>query len=152
MRLAVEVPEADLKELTAGQKVRVELDWNQDDGVSYEGTVDMISALGTVGEESTVYTMYVSFQPDENTRYGMTAIVTTMEEEKQEESDPANENTEENNADSYADAANPGNESGKDGIPGENRHGDGERPSGGRPGRNGTGQDNPDESDINDTE
>lgn len=74
-----EVTETDLSELTVGQQVKVELDWNQDHGVSYEGTVEMISALGTVGEESTTYPVYISFIPDENTRYSMSALVTTLE-------------------------------------------------------------------------
>ncbi len=72
-----DVAEADLKELSVGQRMKVELDWNQDLGVSYEGRVEMISALGTQGEESVTYPVYVSFVPDENTRYGMTALVTT---------------------------------------------------------------------------
>ena len=79
-QVAANVAEADLKDLSVGQKVKVELDWNQDLGVSYEGTVEMISALGTVGEESTTYPVYISFTPDVNTRYSMTAVVTTLEE------------------------------------------------------------------------
>ncbi len=81
MRVAVNVPELDLRELRIGQKVVVELDWNQDDGVSYEGTVEMISSLGTEGSENPSFKAYVSFVPDENTRYGMSALVTTLEEE-----------------------------------------------------------------------
>ena len=75
------VSETDLKELSVGEKVKVELDWNQDLDVSYDGTVEMISALGTAGEENTTYPVYISFQPDENTRYGMTALVTTLDGE-----------------------------------------------------------------------
>ncbi|MBQ9210380.1 MAG: HlyD family efflux transporter periplasmic adaptor subunit [Clostridia bacterium] len=80
--VVADVAEADLQDLSLGQKVKVELDWNQDQGVSYEGTVDLISALGTIGEESTTYPVYISFTPDENTRYGMTAVVTTLEEDE----------------------------------------------------------------------
>ena len=85
--VAAEVPEADLKELFVGQKVEVELDWNQDRGIVYEGEIALISGLGTVGEESTTYTVYVSFQPDEYTRYSMTAVVTTLEELEEPEED-----------------------------------------------------------------
>ena len=81
VRVVANVPEADLKELSVGQKVKVELDWNQDQGVSYDGIVEMISALGTVGEESTTYPVYVKFTPDEDTRYSMTAMVSTLEKE-----------------------------------------------------------------------
>ena len=79
--VAAEVAETDLNDLQVGQKVKVELDWNQDQGISYEGQVEMISHLGTVGEESTTFPVYISFQPDENTRFGMTALVSTLEEE-----------------------------------------------------------------------
>ena len=83
--VSAEVAETDLTQIQEGQKVKVELDWNQDLGVSYEGTIEMISALGTVGEESTTYPVYVSFLPDENTRYSMTALVTTLEGEAEEQ-------------------------------------------------------------------
>ena len=76
-----QVNEMDLKELSLGQKVKVELDWNEETGVSYEGTVAMISAVGEVGSDSTGYPVYVTFEPDEGTRYHMTAQVTTLEDE-----------------------------------------------------------------------
>ncbi len=92
MRVVVEVPEMDLKEVQVGQKVIVELDWNQDDGVTYEGIVDMVSSLGTSGTDAVTYKAYISFVPDENTRYGMTALVTTVEEkEETEETEEAEE-------------------------------------------------------------
>ena len=78
--VAANVAETDLQDLQIGQNVKVELDWNLDLGVSYEGRVEMISALGTVGERSTTYPVYISFTPDENTRYGMTALVSTIDE------------------------------------------------------------------------
>ncbi len=89
MRVAVNVPELDLKEIQVGQKVIVELDWNQDDGVTYDGTVEMISSLGTSGSESPTYKAYVSFVPDEYTRYGMSALVTTVEEALPKETEEA---------------------------------------------------------------
>ncbi len=116
VRVTVEVPEADLKELAVGQKVKVELDWNQDDGISYEGTVEMISALGNSGEETTTYTMYVSFVPDENTRYGMTAVVTTIEEKNPEE-EP--EEDAESATETGEDAAEPAEETGEEETSGE---------------------------------
>ena len=81
--VAAEVAETDLNDLSIGQKVNVELDWNQDQGVSYEGKIVMISALGTVGEESTTFPVYVSFTPDENTKYSMTALVSTLDGESE---------------------------------------------------------------------
>lgn len=80
VRVSANVAEGDLKDLQIGQKVKVELDWNQDQGISYEGTITDISSLGTVGEENTTYPVYVSFQPDEYTRYNMSAEVSTLDE------------------------------------------------------------------------
>ncbi len=74
------VAEADLEDLEIGQTVKVEMDWNLDQGISYEGRVEMISALGSVGEAGTTYPVYISFTPDENTRYSMTAVVSTIDE------------------------------------------------------------------------
>ena len=88
--VAANVAETDLQDLQIGQKVKVELDWNLDLGVSYEGRVEMISALGTIGERSTTYPVYISFTPDENTRYGMTALVSTIDE-KAEITEPETE-------------------------------------------------------------
>ena len=96
--VAASVSEGDLMNVTEGQEVQVELDWNQDLGVTYEGTVKMISALSTEGSSGAVYPVYISFTPDEHTRYGMTALITTRgEEEEEEEYDPdaAEEETEE---------------------------------------------------------
>ncbi len=81
VRVTSSVSETDLKSISVGQKVQVELDWNQETGISYEGTVTMISALGEKGEDSTFYPVYVSFTPDEGTRYHMTALVSTLEDE-----------------------------------------------------------------------
>ena len=86
VRVSARVSEMDLQDLAVGQKVKVELDWNQDLGVSYEGTVEMISALGETGEAGAAYPVYVSFTPDGDTRYGMSALVTTLEEESPETS------------------------------------------------------------------
>jgi len=68
--------------------VNVELIWNQDAEVNYEGTVSMISAVAAEGNaesEEVSYTVYVDFTPDANTRYGMSAVVSTMDEIEGEE-------------------------------------------------------------------
>ena len=92
--VTAEVTETDLMQIAVGQQVKVELDWNQDTGASYEGTVEMISALGTVGEESTTFPVYISFKPDENTRFSMTALVTTLEKNGETEIQAADEELE----------------------------------------------------------
>ena len=106
--VVADVSETDLKEISPGQKVKVELDWNQDQGVLYDGTVEMISYFGTAGEESTTYPVYVSFVPDENTRYNMTALVTTVEENEEESPGAAGADEEEAPAAAEQDEADDG--------------------------------------------
>ena len=130
------VTEADLSEIAVGQKVKVELDWNEDQGVSYEGTVEMISGLGTVGEESTTYPVYVSFVPDENTRYNMTAVVTTLdggkkEAEADEEKDAEDAEAAEDVKEAEAGEADEAAPAGQGAPEGEGRFPGGERPEGG---------------------
>lgn len=87
MRVEAQISEYDLSELAVGDTVNVELNWNQDDEVNYPGTISMISAIAdeSAGENSEInsgvtYTVYVDFTPDENTRYGMSAVVSTLDE------------------------------------------------------------------------
>ncbi len=132
--VVAKVSETDLKELSLGEKVKVELDWNQDQEISYDGTVEMISALGTVGEENTTYPVYITFTPDENTRYSMTALVTTLEEKTEAEAgdveeaeDREPEADEEANAEEDA-AGEPGAVDREGSRGGRRRFGDGEMP------------------------
>ena len=83
MRIEALVNEYNLSEIAVGDKVTVELLWNQDAEVNYDGTVSMISGIAAEnnGENETVsYTVYVDFMPDANTRYGMSAVVSTLDE------------------------------------------------------------------------
>ncbi len=85
MRVEANVAEGNLSSIAVGDPVSVELVWNQDEEVTYDGTISMISAIadevqGGVEDDSGVtYTVYVDFTPDENTRYGMSAVVTTLD-------------------------------------------------------------------------
>ena len=88
MRIEASVEEANLSAIHVGDPVSVELLWNQDEEVTYPGTITGISAIADASEaqggegetESAVtYTVYVGFTPDENTRYGMSAVVTTQD-------------------------------------------------------------------------
>ena len=86
MRVEAQVSEYNLGELAVGDSVNVELIWNQDEEVNYPGVISMISAIADEsnmeGEDGgdVLYTVYVDFTPDENTRYGMSAVVSTMDE------------------------------------------------------------------------
>lgn len=86
MRIEASVDEANLASIHVGDPVSVELIWNQDEEVTYPGTISGISAIadsnesqGGETESAVTYTVYIDFTPDENTRYGMSAIVTTQD-------------------------------------------------------------------------
>ena len=90
MRVEAQVEEANLASVHVGDPVSIELIWNQDEEVTYPGTISGISAIATSasgesmdGDSSVTYTVYVDFTPDENTRYGMSAVVTTLDEEEE---------------------------------------------------------------------
>ena len=85
MRVEARIAETDLASVTVGDPVSVELLWNQDAEVTYPGTVTMISALAdsssgnSADSENATYTVYIDFTPDEQTRFGMSAVVTTLD-------------------------------------------------------------------------
>lgn len=85
MRVEAQVAETDLGEIHVGDAVNVELLWNEDSEAVYPGTVTMISAIAEEsqqqedGDGAVCYTVYIDFTPDENTRYGMSAVVTTLD-------------------------------------------------------------------------
>ena len=87
MRVEAQIEEANLACVHVGDPVSIELVWNQDEGIAYDGTIAMISAIAdsadaaAEGEGSVTYTVYIDFTPDENTRYGMSAVVTTLDRE-----------------------------------------------------------------------
>ena len=94
MRVEAQLEEANLSAVSVGEAVSVELIWNQDDEVNYPGKISMISAVATETGEANAdsdgavtYTVYVDFTPDENTRYGMSAVITTLDEVAEEASE-----------------------------------------------------------------
>lgn len=82
MRIEAEVLESDLGYIAVGDTVSVELTWDENGEAVYEGTISMISGIATESAQSdgVTYTVYIDFTPDATTRYGMSAIVTTLEE------------------------------------------------------------------------
>ena len=100
MCIEAEVYEGDLALIGEGDPVDIELIWNQDSEVRYSGTVARISALatsaasaaegggGSAGGDAasveTSYTATIAFTPDAQTRYGMTAVEMTHEEEDED--------------------------------------------------------------------
>ena len=87
MRIEAQIEEANLASIAVGDPVSIELVWNQDEEVTYDGTIAMISAISGSAdasaetESAVTYTVYVDFTPDENTRYGMSAVITTLDGE-----------------------------------------------------------------------
>ena len=101
-QVAFQVPEADLFTLREGQKVTMELYWDNEAGETFPGTIASISHMNVeqsgsqtgAGEKSEkkVYSAYVNFQPDERVRLGMTMIIYPLEEkESAEENEPEND-------------------------------------------------------------
>lgn len=107
MQIQAQIAEANLGLIHVGDPVEIELNWNSDAEVRYTGVVSMISSIadsssGSGSGESmnssgdVTYTVYIDFTPDADTRYGMTAVVSTLdaeiiEEEAAEEEAPAEE-------------------------------------------------------------
>ena len=96
MRIEAQVEESNLASIAVGNPVSIELLWNQDDEITYPGVITGISAISDSsaasgeamdGDSSVTYTVYVDFTPDENTRFGMTAVVTTLDPEDVVEDD-----------------------------------------------------------------
>ena len=105
MRVEAQIAETNLASVAVGDPVSIELVWNQDEGVTYPGTISMISAIadsaaseGANADSAATYTVYIDFAPDENTRYGMNAVVTTLDAE----AEPADAEKEEETADAEA--------------------------------------------------
>lgn len=90
MRVEAQVAEGNLASIQVGDPVSIELVWNQDEEVTYAGTISMISAIADEaqngadgeGDSGVTYTVYIDFTPDADTRYGMTAVVTTLDAEE----------------------------------------------------------------------
>lgn len=101
MRVEAQVEESDLAYIAVGDPVSIELLWNQDEGVTYSGVISMISAIAANSQDGTVtYTVYIDFTPDGDTRYGMSAVVTTIDPEDEapvgDDDEPAAEEAPEN--------------------------------------------------------
>ena len=107
MQIQAQISEANLGFVQVGDPVEIELNWNSDAEVRYTGTIAMISAIadsssgsgsgdGMESSDEVTYTVYVDFTPDANTRYGMSAIVSTLDEEiigEEVVEEPAPDNT-----------------------------------------------------------
>ncbi len=86
MWIEASVNETDLGSIAVGDQVSVSFTWNDDD-VTYDGTIAMISAIGTTDGESVTYPVYVTFTPDETVKYGMSVVISTPDGDAAPETD-----------------------------------------------------------------
>ena len=89
LRVEAEVAEEDLRGVTPGAAVRIELTADEDEDISCEGTVRGISAVATEGAEGVTYTVIIDFPADSHVRLGMTATVVIGDEAAEPAEAPA---------------------------------------------------------------
>ena len=94
LRVEFLVQEADVFTLQVGQKVRMELYWDTEQGRYYEGEVTRISHIQeTTTDSSTTdrksYKAYASITPDERIRVGMSVVLTVEGTETAETTETA---------------------------------------------------------------
>ena len=88
MRVEASVPEDSRNMIKEGDKVVIELE--ADESRTYEGTVTLVSSVAENGNGETTYRVLVDFVPDEAVTFGMSVVLTTVEEEEPaEETEPA---------------------------------------------------------------
>lgn len=83
MQITGQVDEEDLRGVAVGDAVSIELIWNQDEDAAVSGRVAAISALanesGGQEDSAVTYDVTITFTPDASTRYGMSALITTVD-------------------------------------------------------------------------
>lgn len=84
-RLEVAVSEMDLTEISEGDTVFIEFDYDADGSAACEGIVESVSHVPASESGTAEYKAYIVFEPDENVRLGMSAVAYTMDEEPEEE-------------------------------------------------------------------
>ena len=83
MRVEASVTEDCRCQIHEGDKVVIELE--ADESRTYEGTVSMVSAIATEGNGEVSYKVLIDFTPDDEVKFGMSVVVTTVEAEEAEE-------------------------------------------------------------------
>ena len=83
LQAEVSVPVTEISTLKEGRKVIVELDIGADEPLRYPGTVESVSYLVTGEKRDMHVSAYVSFEADENVRFGMPVIVYPLAQDAQ---------------------------------------------------------------------
>ena len=84
LQVQFEVPEADLFILREGQKVSMELYWENENGRIYQGKIASIAHINTEQKEESArktYAAYATINADERIRVGMSVIINVEAEE-----------------------------------------------------------------------
>ena len=92
LQVAFEVPEADLFTLKEGQKVSMELYWENENGRTYSGEIVSIAHVNTEQKNETdrkTYRAYASINADERIRAGMSVILYVEGAEEAEAGHPS---------------------------------------------------------------
>lgn len=82
------VSELDLREIREGDSVEFEFDWDTEEMQRMQGTIETISHVNAAAKDGTAasgdaeYSVYVSFEPTEDVRLGMSVIVYLMDQDK----------------------------------------------------------------------
>ncbi len=85
MRVEATVPEDSRADIRVGDKVLIELE--ADESKTYNGVVTMVSSIAETGGTETSYRVLISFTPDQDVNFGMSVVVTTLENEEDDEED-----------------------------------------------------------------
>ena len=77
IQIEILISEADLPTIRVGETVSIEFNWSMEHEDRQEGVITSISYINQTDEKATgtTYKAYINFEPDENIRLGMTAIV-----------------------------------------------------------------------------
>ncbi|MBQ8201194.1 MAG: HlyD family efflux transporter periplasmic adaptor subunit [Clostridia bacterium] len=81
LQIEISVNEYDLMAISEGDTVNITFNYNPDAPAQLTGVVSMISHLSSSQDGEATYLAYVDFVPDDNVRIGMTAVVTTIDEQ-----------------------------------------------------------------------
>ena len=84
LQVEIPVPESELSGIREGMPVVIEFAWDREMETRLDGRVTYISYVNSAETGEPTYTAYVSFQPDENVRLGMTVLVYIRDEAESE--------------------------------------------------------------------
>ena len=88
MQVSMEIDEYDLADIHEGDTLRLEFDYDDSSNNETTGTVALISHVSdSSGSSDAAYMVYIDFTPTEETRLGMTVIVSQPEAEETETTD-----------------------------------------------------------------